>query len=116
MSVIEVNGIRVFAYHGCLPEEARIGGYYRVDVAVSGNFTAAEHSDKLSDTVDYGRVAAVVTEQMAVRSKLIEHVGHRILQALRSEWKGDHHWRIRLTKEHPPIAGEVEHVVYVLEG
>lgn len=34
MGLIEVNGIRVFAYHGCLDEEARIGGHYLVDVHV----------------------------------------------------------------------------------
>ena len=38
MGLIEVNGIRVFAYHGCLAEEATIGGLYRVDVQVEGDF------------------------------------------------------------------------------
>lgn len=37
MGLIEVNGIRVFAYHGCLDEEARIGGHYLVDVHVEGS-------------------------------------------------------------------------------
>ncbi len=116
MGLIEVNGIRVFAYHGCLPEEARIGGHYRVDVAVEGDFAQAEASDGLHDTVDYGRVTTLVKEQMAVRSKLIEHVGRRILDALKAEWPGGLRWRVRVVKEHPPVPGTVDHVVYVLEG
>ncbi|MEO8590586.1 MAG: dihydroneopterin aldolase [Flavobacteriales bacterium] len=116
MGLIEVNGIRVFAYHGCLEEEARIGGHYRVDVAVEGDFSKAEASDQLRDTVDYGRVTAIVKEQMAQRGKLIEHVGRRIMDALRAEWPADFRWRVRLVKERPPVNGDVDHVVYVLEG
>ncbi len=116
MGLIEVNGIRVYAYHGCLDEEGRIGGHFRVDVAVEGDFGTAEAGDKLADTVDYGRVTAIVREQMAVRANLIEHVARRILQALKQEWKAPYHWRVRLVKEHPPVAGAVDHVVYFLEG
>jgi len=116
MGLIEVNGIRVYAYHGCLEEEARIGGKYRVDISVEGDFGTAETSDHLRDTVDYGRVTAIVKEQMAVRSKLIEHVGRRILDALCAEWPTALRWRVRLVKERPPVNGDVDHVAYVVEG
>lgn len=116
MGVIEINGIRVFAFHGCLPEEARIGGNYRVDVRVEGDLSRAEATDELSTTVDYGRVTAIVKEQMAVRSALIEHVTRRILDALKAEWNGPYRWRVRLTKERPPIHGDVDEAVCQLEG
>lgn len=116
MGLIEVNGIKVYAYHGCLTEEGRIGGHYQVHVAVEGDLGRAEQSDRLHDTVDYSRVTAIVTEQMAQRSQLIEHVGRRILDALKAEWPEGFRWRVRLVKEHPPIPGAVEHVAYILEG
>lgn len=116
MGLIEVNGIKVHAYHGCLPEEARIGGHYRVDVFVRGDFGKAEASDELADTVDYGRVTAIVQEQMALRSKLIEHVAARILNSLKAEWPQHGPWRVRLVKERPPIEGDVEAAVITLEG
>lgn len=116
MGLIEVNGIRVYAYHGCLTEEGRIGGNYRVDIAVRGDLTKAETTDRLGDTVDYSRVTAIVQEQMAVRSKLIEHVVRRILDALKQEWGSAYAWRVHLVKEHPPIAGSVQEVAYTLEG
>ena len=116
MGVIEVNGIRSFGYHGCLPEEARIGGHYRVDVRVEGDFSEAENSDDLQDTIDYGRVTAIVLDQMAQRSALIEQVARRIMNHLKATWPGEFQWRVRLTKEHPPVGGALDHVVYEIEG
>ncbi|MEO8734271.1 MAG: dihydroneopterin aldolase [Flavobacteriales bacterium] len=116
MGMIEVNGIKVFAYHGCLSEEGRIGGHYRVDISVEGDMARAERSDKLSDTIDYGRITAIVVEEMAKRSQLIEHVAARMLDALKTEWPNSFQWRVRLVKEHPPIAGAVDQVVYTMEG
>lgn len=115
MGVIEVNGIRAFAYHGCLPEEARIGGHYRVDVRAEGDFLEAERSDNLQDTIDYVRVTAIVLEQLADRSALIEHVARRIMNHLKASWPGDLLWRVRLTKQHPPVGGSVDQVVYEIE-
>lgn len=116
MGLIEVNGIHVRAFHGCLEEEARIGGDYIVDVHVSGDLQDAERTDDLSRTVDYGRVTAIVKEQMAQRSRLIEHVAARILARLRAEWRKDLHWRVRVVKLRPPIQGDVEQAVYTVEG
>ena len=116
MGLIEVNGIRVRAFHGCLEEEAMIGGDYIVDVQVSGDLRDAERSDDLSRTVDYGRVTAIVLEQMAQRSRLIEHVAARILAGMRAEWSNDLKWRVRIVKLRPPIRGDVDQAVYTVEG
>ncbi|MFN3874814.1 MAG: dihydroneopterin aldolase [Flavobacteriales bacterium] len=110
-----MRGIRAHAYHGCLPEEARIGGQYRVDVRAEGDFAAAERTDLLKDTVDYARVCAIVHEQMARRSRLIEHVAGRILQELKSEWPAVR-FEVRVTKERPPVGGDVAEVAYRAEG
>lgn len=113
---MEVNGIRVFAYHGCLAEESRIGGNFRVDVSVEGDLSLCENSDRLEDAVDYGRVAAIVQEQMAQRANLIEHVANRILDALHNEWQEPYFWTVRVVKERPPINGEVTEAVYTVQG
>ena len=31
-NIVEVNGIKLYAFHGCLPEEEKIGGNYLIDV------------------------------------------------------------------------------------
>jgi len=115
MGLIEVGPVRVFAHHGCLPEEARIGGHYRVEVSVTGDFGEAERSDELRDTIDYGKVTAIVHEQMAVRSNPIEHVAARILVAMKREWPERGQWRIRVVKERPPVEGDAEAACYTIE-
>ena len=53
MGVITVSGIRVYAFHGCLEEEAKIGSDYIVDVEIVADLSKSSLSDDLNDTVDY---------------------------------------------------------------
>lgn len=113
---VEVNGIKLYAYHGCLPEEASIGGNYIVDVTVVTDFTEAMHQDDLSKTVDYVDINRIVKREMAVRSRLIEHVGQRILSAIKNEISGVEKMHIKVTKLTPPINGDVDNVAIIIEG
>ena len=113
---IEVNGIKIYAFHGCLPEEAEIGGHYRVDVMLNTDFSGAAESDDLSKTVDYVIVNKIVSEEMQIRSKLIEHVGQRILTRLKNNIKNIDFIRIKIIKICPPINGDVESVAIIIEG
>jgi dihydroneopterin aldolase len=114
VNVIEVNGIKVHAYHGCLEEEARIGGEYVVDVALHTNFRKAAESDELDKTLDYVKVNEIVVKEMKVRSKLIEHVGNRILEQLQKEFAPLERIEVRVTKVKPPINGSVDNVRVIL--
>lgn len=112
---IEVNGIKIYAFHGCLPEEEKIGGYYSVDVMLNTDFSQAALSDDLSKTIDYVDVNRIVCEEMAVRSKLIEHVGQRIIDRFKKEIENIHAVRLKVTKICPPINGDVENVAIIIE-
>jgi dihydroneopterin aldolase len=113
---IEVNGIKLYAFHGCLEEEARIGGKYEVDVCITTDFSEAASTDDLSKTVDYVAVNSIVGEEMAIRSKLIEHVGARILNRLNTEISNPAIYKVKITKISPPINGDVKNVAVILEG
>lgn len=110
MGIINVNGIRVYAYHGCLPEEGVIGGEYIVDVTVDTDFSHAEETDELHDTVDYCVINDVVRAEMAIRSKLIEHVARRIGNGLRASYPDVRSFMVRVTKINPPMNSAVDHV------
>jgi dihydroneopterin aldolase len=112
---IEVNGIQLYAFHGCLPEEGQIGGHYIIDVSITTNFTPSFSSDELSDTVDYVAINKIVEQEMAIRSKLIEHVGHRIIERFKTELKGIQSTILKVTKLTPPIEGDVKNVAIVIE-
>ncbi len=113
-NTIEVNGIKLYAFHGCLEEEALIGGNYKVDVSLTTDFQLAAETDTLENTIDYVVVNRIVQEEMAIRSKLIEHVGHRILIRLRETCKNMHAIKIKISKICPPINGDVKDVAIII--
>jgi dihydroneopterin aldolase len=112
---IEVNGIKLYAFHGCLDEEARIGGHYVVDIEISTDFSVAATTDDLAKTVDYVNVNSIVAEEMVIRSKLIEHVGQRIFNRIKNELSGVEKLKVKITKLTPPINGDVTSVAIVIE-
>ena len=110
MGIIKVTNIQVYAYHGCLVEEGKIGSDYRVDVAVKANLQPSAASDHLKDTVDYVQINRIVKEEMAIRSKLLEHVGKRILDRILNEIVIAEEATVEVSKINPPIGGNVEQV------
>ena len=115
MVVIQVNNIKLYAYHGCLDEEAKIGSEYRVDVAVKVNLKKSSKTDELTDTVDYVHLNHIVKEEMAIRSKLLEEVAQRILDRFFKELSMVKKAKIAVAKINPPIGGNVEEVVVILK-
>ena len=116
MHKIEVTGIKVYAYHGCLAEEERIGGNYIVDLWVKADLSNSFTSDKLADTIDYVLLNKIVEEEMAVRSKLIEHVGDRILKRILKSDRRIEKASVKVRKLTPPINGDVEEVSVLIES
>ncbi|WP_224488178.1 dihydroneopterin aldolase [Robertkochia flava] len=110
MGTIRVTNIQVYAYHGCLMEEGKIGSDYRVDVAVKANLQPSAKSDALRDTVDYVHINRIVKEEMAVRSKLLEHVAKRMLDRIFDEIPIAMEATVEVSKINPPIGGNVEKV------
>jgi dihydroneopterin aldolase len=114
MGIIKVNNIKLYAYHGCLDEEAKIGSEYRVDVEVKADLKKSSKTDELSDTVDYVHLNHIVKEEMAIRSKLLEEVAQRILNRFFNELKMMKKATVSVSKINPPIGGNVEEVVIIL--
>ncbi|MGZ3919233.1 MAG: dihydroneopterin aldolase [Bacteroidia bacterium] len=110
INTINIEGIKLYAFHGCLEEEAKIGGNYIVDVYMVTDFSDAAKTDDLSKTIDYCAIYAICKKEMAIRSKLIEQVCERIFNTIRAEFKTIDHLHVKLTKLLPPMNGDVEKV------
>lgn len=110
MGTIKVHNIRVFAYHGCLKEESKIGSDYRVDLEVKANLKNSANTDYLRDTVDYVLLNKIVKEEMAIASKLLETVAQRILNRIFEESEMIEKATVSVSKLNPPIGGDVEMV------
>jgi dihydroneopterin aldolase len=110
MGIIKVENIRVFANHGCLSEETKIGSEYRVDLEVEANLQKSAKTDKLSDTVDYVFLNRIIKEEMSIPSALLETVCRRILDRIFKEDKLVKKATVWVSKLNPPIGGDVESV------
>jgi len=105
MQELRIENIQLHAYHGCLEEEGRVGGKYRVDVVAEADFSISAKADDLTQTVDYVVVYDIVCQEMAVRSKLIEAVAKRISDRLTARYPWVLSWKVALTKYNPPVGG-----------
>ena len=81
MSTISIEQMEFYAYHGCFKEEQIIGTRFLVDLYLETDTKKAEKTDELADTVNYQEVYLLVKKEMDIKSKLLEHVGRRILDS-----------------------------------
>ena len=107
MGLIEVKNIRLYAYHGCLDEEGKIGSEYRVDLKVKADLEQSSKTDRLSDTVDYVYLNKIVKQEMAIRTKLLETVADKILERILKEQPLVKKATVEVSKLNPPIGGNV---------
>jgi dihydroneopterin aldolase len=115
MGIIKLQNIRTFSFHGCLEEEAKIGSDYRVDLEIKTDLRKSALSDDLNDTVDYVLLNRIVVEEMAIRSKLLEHVANRIITRIFKEIASVSRINLSVSKLNPPIGGDVEAVTIEME-
>jgi len=115
MSVISIEGMEFFAYHGCFKEEAIIGTKFRIDLFLRTDTRKAEVSDELHETVNYQKVYVFVKVEMQTRSKLLEHVGRRILIRIKQEFPEVNQASIKIRKLNPPLGGKMDFVAVELE-
>lgn len=115
MGIIKLKNIRTFSYHGCLIEEGKIGSDYSVDLEIKTDMRKSMETDELEDTVDYVHLNKIVEEEMAIRSKLLEHAAHRIVQRVFKEIASVSTIIVAVSKLNPPIGGDVEEVTIVIE-
>ena len=80
---IEIRDLRVTGTHGVLPEEQDRPQPFAVDITAWVDMTAAQQSDQLADTVDYGALAQAAADVVAGRSyRLLEALAGRLASAL----------------------------------
>jgi dihydroneopterin aldolase len=115
MGLISVEGIRVFAYHGHLPEEAVLGGHFIVNVWVNADTSKVEQTDDLNDTVDYVKIIEVVKEQMVLRANMIEVPAKRIVNTILTLNKVQK-VKVEVEKIQPPIDATFDKISVTIEG
>ena len=81
-SYIFLDRICFFAHHGVGEQETLAGNEFTVSLRLQVNIAPAMQTDDVADTVSYADVYEAVKAEMEVPSKLLEHVGGRIVKRL----------------------------------
>ena len=103
---INLHDIRIFAYHGVMPQEQVVGDWYTVNLQLTIPKESATLTDRLTDTVDYSKVFDLVKREMLIPSKLMEHVAGRICRAIKADFPLVDTVTVSIVKQNPPIGAE----------
>ncbi len=103
MSRVVVRDLRVFGFHGCLPQEREKGQNFLVDLEMEYDSTLAAQDDELSAALDYDRVvnevhAIVATERYNLLEALVTRIGNYLL-----DWEGVSKVWVRVKKPEAPL-------------
>ena len=104
-TTITLDNLHFHAYHGVMEQEQRVGNTFIVSLRLDYPFEEAMETDNLDATLNYAEAYEVVKAEMAVPSKLLEHVAGRIRSSLLSKFPKIEGGQIRIEKCRPPIPG-----------
>ena len=107
-SKILLENLKIYAYHGVLPEENIIGTYYILNVELHANLWKATETDDLKNTISYAEINDLIHTEMKIKSKLLEHVAGRIINKIHSTFPEITFIKIKITKTSPPMKGEID--------
>ena len=105
-SKIYLDDMRFYAYHGVMEQERLVGGEYSVSLAVEADLMEAVRTDDVADTVNYAALYEIVKSEMAVSSKLLEHVAGRIGRRAMEKFERITMLTVRVTKLNPPMGAD----------
>jgi dihydroneopterin aldolase len=107
MSKIFLENVKIYAYHGVLPEENIIGTYYIINAELHTDLWKAAETDDLHDTISYADINEILQNEMKIKSKLLEHVAGRIISKIHEKFSEISYIKLKITKTAPPMQGEM---------
>lgn len=107
-SYIFLKELRCYAYHGVAPQENLIGNEYVIDLKLKVDISQASQTDEVADTVSYADVHELIKAEMAVPSKLLEHVVGRMAAKLFEAFPAIEEIELRLSKRNPPMGADID--------
>lgn len=110
MGLIEIEGMKFYAFHGHFESEQIVGNEFTVNLKIETDCSQAAISDNLKDALNYQTAYEIVKNEMSVTSHLLENVAKRILDSLYSNFNAIKKAEVKISKMNPPMGGEIERV------
>ena len=115
MIKIGLSNIETRGHHGVFKEEQEKGNLFFTDVDVWFKSMKSVATDNLEDTFDYQFIHDAVKAEMAIPSKLLEHLAGRIIKTLSETDKRIKKVKVKIAKMNPPINGKAERSIIELK-
>ncbi|MDE7153108.1 MAG: dihydroneopterin aldolase [Muribaculaceae bacterium] len=112
MDCVQLNKLRIYARHGVMPQEQKVGNLFEVTVHLQADMSAVMQSDDIADGISYAVIYEVVKDVMAVPSKTLEHVAYRLKTALTDSFPSVTGGLITIAKITPPFPARVENAAF----
>jgi dihydroneopterin aldolase len=113
---IVIKGLQVFARHGVLPEENRLGQRFALDVTAFLDLRPAGQSDDYRQTVCYDALTKLVLETVTTRRfYLIEAAAESVAQALLAAFPSIQRVIVEIRKPAAAIDAVFDHVGVVID-
>lgn len=116
MSLIQIEGMEFYAYHGHYEEERYVGNRFLLDISIETDTSAAEISDNIEDALNYQHVYVLIKEEMEeTNSHLLENIGRRIIDRIKNNISGIRKISLKIQKMNPPMGGQIQSVSVTIE-
>ena len=103
---IELRDVHLFAHHGVMPQEQKIGAWFTIDIKLGITDYGCATSDDIEGTVSYADIYDILCQEMAKPSRLLENVCHRISERLYATFGQIATIEMTLCKDTPPMGGD----------
>lgn len=111
MDYIKITGLKLYAYHGVLPEEKKNGQCFYINARLFYCMRTPGKSDDLNDALNYAEVCEFMEKTFTEkRFDLIEAAGEYLCEALLLAFPQLASVDLELRKPHAPIPMEFEDV------
>lgn len=99
--IIGIEGIKIYAYHGYYELEQKMGKEFIVDIYLTLDLNVSGESDTIKDTFNYEKAIVICRQEMEIKSKLLEHVAHRIANKIKAASSSVVKVTVRISKPQP---------------
>lgn len=107
-TLITLNGIHLYAFHGVEAQERLVGNDYTIDLQLEVSLQWEDmEADDVNRTVNYADVFRAVKEEMKRPSNLLEHVAWRIVGRLFLDFSAVQAAELHLQKRNPPMGADI---------
>ncbi len=107
MGVIHLEEMEFYAFHGHYQEEQIVGNRFLVDLKIETDMRIPSETDELEDAVNYQQAFRLVKQEMKKKSKLLENIAKRILDAIYLEFPSVQKASVTIRKMNPPMGGQM---------